>query len=200
MAHLHGAVDPAALRYVGAPGILNTTATFHCPEATHRAGLVAEARTSAAQIPILAGTTPPPARAPGWRPRATGPDDADIDFLLCVDARALLAMRRLPLLRRGGFDTLEAWQAVLRDRIFPLLAGAPDSRQQRAGAQIWALLGVMVLALEERGAQLSNAKLQNRLELLIAGDFRGLLGAFCANHAAQVATYEFLSGHDVAIA
>ena len=95
-------------------------------------------------------------------------------------------MRRLPLLRRGGWGTNEAWQALLRERIFPLLAAAPGSQQQKAGAHIWALLGVMLLAVEQRGAQLANAKLLQRIELLSVGDFRGLLGAFCANHAAQV--------------
>lgn len=95
-------------------------------------------------------------------------------------------MRHLPLLRRGGWGTEQAWQKLLRDHLFPMLASPADSRQQRAGAQIWVLLGVMLLAVEERGAQLANSKLLRRIEMLSAGDYRGLLGDFCANHAAQV--------------
>ena len=185
--HLNGPFDPSKLVNVGQPGVLNTTTTFHCPEAARIAGLIAEERASASEIPILPGSTPPAARAPSYRAQGSSPTAADYDFLLSVDVRALLAMRRLPLLRRGGWGTNEAWQALLRERIFPLLAAAPGSQQQKAGAHIWALLGVMLLAVEQRGAQLANAKLLQRIELLSVGDFRGLLGAFCANHAAQVA-------------
>jgi hypothetical protein len=186
MAHLNGPFDPRTLTNVAEPRLLGTTITVHCPEAALKAGLIAEVQVSASQIPIRAGITPPPARAAGWRPLATGPTAADDDFLLCVDVHAVRAMRRLPLLRRGGWDTDSAWQMLLRDRIFPMVQSA-DSRKQRAGVVLWVLLGVMVLAVEERGAHISNAKLRQRLEQAYAGDYRGLLGSFCANHAAQVA-------------
>ena len=82
--HLQGVFDPRALLNVAEPRLLLSTATLHCPEAAQRAGLVAEVRASSAEIPILAGVTPPTAASSGWRPSASGPTAADFDFLLCV--------------------------------------------------------------------------------------------------------------------
>ena len=94
-------------------------------------------------------------------------------------------MRALPLLSQSGFGTAEGMGSVIKQCASLLVHN--DVRRQLCGGILWALLGVMLLAVEKRGQRLSNAQRKARLDLFIAGDYRTLVTAFCANHAKQSA-------------
>ena len=181
MRHLEA--TPEELQYVGEPWLLNTTTVLRVPRALITCGLVASDHEERAAIPLLLGKELPLTNPRGLRLASAGPGAHDLDFLLCLDVPKLHEMRALPLLAEPGFGTAEGMGSAFT--LCATLATHSDPRRQLAGATAFALMGVMLHAVEKRGQRLSNAQRRARLDLFCAGDFRTLLTAFCANHEWQ---------------